>query len=151
MMDFFVNSILIPIIITISVATPASIYAGIIAARFVLFGEIKNKCNEIIFLNSGYYHCTSDVVRARKNLEALYNVILRLENLGYLTFAGKLSDIYSTINSELSEIETEFMYSEVRGKTSPTKHSINVTVHLDEIINIKPEIFVLLKLSLNSH
>lgn len=148
-MEFITTSLLLPIFITVFIGTPLSIYAGVIATRFILFGEIKNKCCETIILNSGPYRNTSEIENCKKNLEILKNNIIRLENMGYDKASVTISNIFYLLNKELSDIHTSYMYSEVRAKTSPTKINLSINDSLDDILKLKPELSVLLKISLN--
>lgn len=148
-MEFITTSILLPMFITIFIGTPLSIYAGVIATRFILFGEIKNKCCETIILNSGPYRNSVQIENCKNNLEVLRNNIIRLDNMGYYKASEELSNIFKSLNGELSDIHSSFMYSEVRAKTSPTKINLSINESLEDILKLKPDLRVLLKISLN--
>jgi hypothetical protein len=140
-MDFILSNILLPIMLALIVGLPLSIYAGFICGRILIFEEIKNKLSEIVYLNSGPFESSLHIKTSVRNIDKMEIIEQRLENLGHKSVTKELSEIILQIRSELSNLESEFNYCEIRQKREPKStmigHEIIVNC-FERISSMKP-------------
>jgi len=142
-MDFILSNILLPIILALIVGLPLSIYAGFICGRILIFEEIKNKLTEIVYLNSGPFEGSLHIKTSVRNIDTMEIIQKRLEKLGHRPVTKELSELILVIRNELSSLESDFKYCEIRHKREPKATMIEHEIMMscfERISSFKPSI-----------
>ncbi len=140
-MEFILSNILLPVLLALIVGLPLSIYAGFICGRILIFEEIKNKLTEIVYLNSGPFESSLQIITSVRNIDTMEIIEQRLENLGHKSVAKELSEIILIMRSELSNLESDFNYCEIRQKREPKMTMIGHEIIMncfERISSLKP-------------
>jgi hypothetical protein len=146
-MNFTLTNILLPVLLALFVGLPLSIYAGFICGRILIFEEIKNRIVEIICLNSGPFESSSQIQTSIRDLDRMEIIDQRLEDLGHKSVSKELWDIILEFKHELSQLETDFSWSEARHKSEPRSNIIKNDITrkwFEKIDSIKPSIKAIL-------